>query len=75
MDFELFGILFLTVVAPIWIVFHYLCKIRSSKALTSEDETMLSQVWDSANRMEERIETLERILDADAPGWRRRHQQ
>lgn len=26
-----------------------------------------------ADRMEKRIEALERILDAEAPGWRARH--
>ena len=38
----------------------------------SEDEKMLSEVWDSANKMQERINTLERILDIEAPDWRKR---
>jgi phage shock protein B len=33
---------------------------------------MLVELWQSAQRMEDRIETLERILDADQPGWRGR---
>jgi phage shock protein B len=69
---ELIPILFLTVVVPIWIVFHYITKIKTAKGLTPEDEKMLSEVWESTNRMEERIRTLERILDIEAPTWRQR---
>lgn len=69
---EVFGILLLTVVVPVWIVFHYLAKMRSSRGLTTEDEKMLSEIWESTRRMEDRINSLERILDADIPGWRGR---
>ncbi len=69
---EIFGILLLTVVVPVWIVFHYLAKMRSSRGLTTEDEKMLSEIWESTRRMEDRINSLERILDADMPGWRGR---
>jgi phage shock protein B len=69
---ELLGVLFLTVVAPIWIISHYVSKAKASRGLTSEDETMLSEIWGSAKKMEERIHTLERILDDQSPGWRGR---
>ncbi len=68
---EVFGIIFLTVVAPIWIVFHYLSKMRANRGLSSEDEKMLSEMWESSRRMEDRIHNLERILDAEVPDWRR----
>jgi phage shock protein B len=64
------GILFLTVVAPLWIVAHYLTRWRSSRKLSGEDERALGEIWQSARRMEGRIEALERALDAEAPGWR-----
>lgn len=69
---EVIPILLLTVVAPVWIVFHYITKIKTSKGLTAEDEKMLSEVWESTNRMEDRIRTLERILDIETPNWRQR---
>ena len=65
------AVLFMAVVAPLWIIFHYLTKSGSSKRLSSEDEAMLNEIWESAQRMDERIETLERILDAETPRWRR----
>ena len=63
-------ILLLAVVAPIWIVAHYVTRWRNTKTLTGEDEKLLQELWESANRMGDRIRTLEKILDAEAPHWR-----
>lgn len=71
MNFFLFllGILALTIVAPLWIVFHYLTVWRSQRGLSPEDERMLADLWASAKRMESRIANLEKIVHegADAP--------
>ncbi len=64
------GLIFLVVVAPIWIVAHYLVRWRKSRRLTSGDEKALGELYDIARRMEGRVVTLERVLDAEAPGWR-----
>ena len=69
---EIVPILLITVCFPLWIVFHYITKMKTAKGLSVEDEKMLSEVWESSNRMEERIKTLERILDIEAPNWRGR---
>jgi phage shock protein B len=68
--FFVLGILFLTVVAPIWIICHYLTQWRKARRLSGDDETALGELWQSAQRMEGRIEALERVLDSEAPGWR-----
>jgi phage shock protein B len=65
-------VMFLIVVVPIWITAHYLTRWRTSKAIDSGDEKLLSDLWDSARRMEDRIRNLERILDEEAPDWRDR---
>jgi phage shock protein B len=69
---EAIPILLITVCLPLWIIFHYITKMKTSKGLSPEDEKMLSEVWESANKMQERINTLERILDIESPDWRRR---
>ena len=69
---EVIPILLITVCFPLWIVFHYVTKMKTSKGLSAEDEKMLGEVWESTTRMEERIKTLERILDIEAPNWRGR---
>ena len=63
-------ILLLAVVAPIWIIAHYVTRWRTTKTLTGEDEKLIQELWESASRMEDRIRTLEKILDAEAPHWR-----
>jgi phage shock protein B len=63
-------IILLAVVAPIWIIAHYATRWRAAKTLTGEDEKLLQELWESASRMEGRIRTLEKILDAEAPHWR-----
>jgi phage shock protein B len=67
-------VVFLVLVAPIWLLLHYLTRWRQTRALSTEDERMLVDLWQSAKKMEDRIETLERILDADGPGWRKKQQ-
>lgn len=69
---EVIPVLLLTICLPLWIIFHYITKMKTSKGLSPEDEKMLSEVWESANKMQERINTLERILDVESPEWRRR---
>ena len=69
---EVIPVLLVTIALPLWIIFHYTTKMKTSKGLSPEDEKMLSEVWESANKMQERIDTLERILDIESPDWRRR---
>lgn len=66
------GIIFLVIVAPIWIIFHYITEWRRARRLSGEDEKALGELWQSARRMEGRIDALEKVLDAEAPGWRMR---
>ena len=68
---ETVAILLVTICLPLLIIFHDVTKWKTSKGLTPEDEKMLSEIWESVNRMEDRINTLERILDIEAPSWRR----
>ncbi len=62
--------IFLVFVAPIWIIAHYATRWRTAKVLSPEDEKMLSELWELAPKLESRINTLERILDAQSPNWR-----
>jgi phage shock protein B len=64
------GIVFLVIVAPLWIIAHYLTRWRISRRLSADDEKAMGELWQTARRMEARIDALERLLDAEAPGWR-----
>jgi phage shock protein B len=66
------GVIFLVVVAPIWIIAHYLTRWRRSRKLSIEDERSLGELYEAAHKMEARLAALESVLDAEAPGWRTR---
>lgn len=63
-------ILLLTVVAPVWITLHYRSLNKSSRALSDDDRHALEEMLESVDRMSDRINNLEAILDADNPNWR-----
>ena len=62
---EVLGILFLTIVVPIWLVAHYMTKWKTAKGLSTDDEQLLEELWRVAQKMENRVEALETILDAN----------
>ena len=65
-------VIFMVFVAPIWIFMHYRSKQRSQSTLSDAERAELENLAGRAQRMIERIETLEAILDSETPGWRRR---
>ncbi len=65
-------VLFMLFVAPVWLVLHYRSKRQAGASLNVEERQELEQLADQAERMLDRIETLESILDVEAPGWRER---
>lgn len=69
---EIVGILFMAVVAPIWVLLHYITRWKSTKTISNEDESLLADLWESADRIDQRLTNIERILDAEAPDWRKR---
>lgn len=65
-------VLFLVIVAPIWLILHYATRNSANRRLNSKDEALMEELHDNARKLEERIHTLERILDDDSPNWRSR---
>jgi phage shock protein B len=63
-------IIFMIIVAPIWLILHYRSKRQVSQGLSEEEYIQLSELSESADKMADRIKTLEAILDAETPEWR-----
>ena len=57
------------VVLP-WIIFHYVTKWKAQATLTTEDENLLDELHELARRLDDRMRTIERIVQTDHPGWR-----
>ena len=67
-------IVFLIFVAPLWLVLHYRSKRKTDSALSSQDLERLQVLSEKAEAMQSRVDTLERILDAESPTWRRKYE-
>jgi phage shock protein B len=65
-------VLFLCIVAPTWIFMHYRSKQKAQGSLSEQEITELETLANHAERMGDRIETLEAILDSETPEWRNR---
>ncbi|MGR5047501.1 envelope stress response membrane protein PspB [Photobacterium damselae] len=63
-------VVFCIFVAPLWLILHYRSKRRLGEGLSGEEQEKLQKLVARAEQMQERIVTLERILDAEAPQWR-----
>ncbi len=63
-------IIFMLLVAPIWLILHYRSKRQISQGFSEEEYTQLSELSELADKMTDRIKTLEAILDAETPDWR-----
>jgi phage shock protein B len=63
-------IIFMLLVAPIWLILHYRSKRQISQGFSEEEYTQLSDLSELADKMTDRIKTLEAILDAETPEWR-----
>ncbi len=63
-------IIFMVVVAPIWLILHYRSKRQVSQGLSEEEYIQLSELSEMADKMADRIKTLEAILDVESPDWR-----
>ena len=61
-------------VALPWLFLHYFSKARNSGRLSDDEERMLEDLWRSAKTMERRLETLERLIDAESPTARKTSQ-
>ncbi len=66
------GIIALSIPIPLLIIFHYTTRWKKSRELSGTDEAMLEDLWALSQKLEERVETLETILDDTEPDWRKK---
>lgn len=52
-----------------WLIFHYVTKWKSSATLTTGDEQLLDELHEMARRLDDRMCTIERIMNVENPGW------
>lgn len=52
-----------------WIIMHYITKWKTAATLTNDDEKMLGDMHELARRLEDRLETVERLVASDNPDF------
>ena len=53
-----------------WLIMHYVTKWKSQTGISSQDEALLDELHDLARRLDQRIESVERIIAAENPNWK-----
>lgn len=53
-----------------WLVFHYITRWKTAATLSGSDEKLLDELHDAARRLDDRLNTIERIMTAENPNWR-----
>ena len=53
-----------------WLILHYVTKWKQSPKITQEDEKLLDEMYNLARRLEERVQTVERLVALDHPDHR-----
>lgn len=56
-----------------WIILHYVTKWKQAPKITQEDEGLLDELHSLSRRLEDRLNTVERIVAADNPDWKPRN--
>jgi phage shock protein B len=53
-----------------WIVLHYMTKWKTAATLTVDDEVMLDELYQLARRLDDRMDTVERLVASDNPDFK-----
>jgi len=53
-----------------WIVLHYMTKWKTSAGITQDDEVLLEELYNLAKRLDERMDTVERLVASDNPDFK-----
>ena len=53
-----------------WIIFHYITKWKTAATITNDDEVLLEELYNLAKRLDERMDTVERLVASDNPDFK-----
>ena len=66
---EVFAVVAIFIALP-WIIFHYITKWKTAATITNDDEALLEELYQLARRLDERMDTVERLVAADNPDFK-----
>ncbi len=52
-----------------WLIMHYITKWKTAGTITNDDEQLLEDLYQLAKRLDERMDTVERLVASDNPDY------
>ena len=52
-----------------WLILHYITRWKTAATITSDDEVLLDELYQLARRLDERMDTVERLVANDHPDF------
>jgi phage shock protein B len=53
-----------------WIILHYITRWKTAATITTDDEVLLEELYNLAKRLDERMDTVERLVASDNPDFK-----
>jgi phage shock protein B len=53
-----------------WIILHYITRWKTAATITVDDEQLLEELYQLAKRLDERMDTVERLVASDHPDFK-----
>lgn|SRR5689334_18290088 len=66
----LIAVVSIFVVMPVLVLIHYVTKWKTAPRLTPDDDVMLEELYKVARRLDERLDTVERLVAAEHPDFK-----
>ena len=66
---EVFGIIAVVIGLP-WLILHYVTRWKTAATITTDDEVLLEELYSLAKRLDERMDTVERLVASDNPEFK-----
>jgi phage shock protein B len=70
MDFDVVIVMATLFIGLPWIILHYITRWKTAATITTDDEALLEELYSLAKRLDERMETVERLVASDDPSFK-----
>jgi phage shock protein B len=69
MDFDVVVVMATLFIGLPWVILHYITRWKTAATITTDDEVLLEELYNLARRLDERMDTVERLVASDDPSF------
>ena len=69
MPFEVVMAIAILFIGLPWVILHYMTRWKTAATITTDDEVLLEELYNLAKRLDERMDTVERLVASDDPAF------